>query len=161
MGRDRGVGLGLVGGTGVGVPNGGVPVGVLQEIGSHPLILVVSTRQPSLEPLLSLAMRQRNLIIKPVLDILTTVVMKPAELPLQAWTACNRTTAISADNAVVAAFDEDAIFLKNIPESIPTIEAHLKHSTVKAEGRVFIGRFKIEIVAKPQVEFVHEMTEWR
>ncbi len=84
MGRDRGVGLGLVGGAGVGVPNGGVAVGVLQEIGSHPLILVVSTRQPSLEPLLSLAMRQRNLIIKPVLDILTTVVMKPAELPLQA-----------------------------------------------------------------------------
>ncbi len=60
-------------------------------------------------------------------------------------------------------FDDEFPFdptARYIPESIPTIEAHLKHSTVEAEGRVFIGRFKIEIVAKPQVEFVHEMTEW-
>jgi len=42
----------------------------------------------------------------------------------------------------------------------PPSKLTLKHSTVEAEGRVFIGRFKIEIVAKPQVEFVHEMTEW-
>jgi hypothetical protein len=79
VGRDRGVGVDL------GVGPGGVAVGVLQDIGSHPLMLTVSTRQPSLEPLLSLAMRQRNSIRNAIDDILTTVVMKPAELPLQAW----------------------------------------------------------------------------
>ena len=78
MGRDRGVSVGL------GVGRDGVAVGVLQDIGSHPLILTVSTRQPSFEPLLSLAMRQRNSIRNAIDDILTTVVMKPGELPLQA-----------------------------------------------------------------------------
>jgi hypothetical protein len=78
VGRDRGVSVDL------GVGRDGVAVGVLQDIGSHPLILTVSTRQPSFEPLLSLAMRQRNSIRNAIDDILTTVVMKPAELPLQA-----------------------------------------------------------------------------
>ena len=81
VGRGLGVGADLGVGAGVGV---GVAVGVSHEIGSHPLIVTVSTRQPSLAPLLSLAIRQRNLISKEIVPKLTMVVMKPFELPLQA-----------------------------------------------------------------------------
>jgi hypothetical protein len=44
----------------------------------------VSTRQPSLEPLVSLAIRQRSLPPVGIKGRFTTVVMKPSELPLQA-----------------------------------------------------------------------------
>jgi hypothetical protein len=47
-------------------------------------MLIVSTRQPSLEPLLSLAIRQRSLALMGMNGRSTTVVMKPPELPLQA-----------------------------------------------------------------------------
>jgi hypothetical protein len=45
----------------------------------------VSTRQPSLELLVSLAIRQRSLLsMAGIKGTVTTVVMKPSELPLQA-----------------------------------------------------------------------------
>jgi hypothetical protein len=69
VGLDRGVGKGL------GVHSG--------KIG-HQLILTVSTRHPSPEPLLSLAIRQRNLVNGDADGAYTTVVMKPPELPLHA-----------------------------------------------------------------------------
>jgi hypothetical protein len=102
VGRDRGVGLGLGVGGGVGVPNGGVGGGVTVGVGvtdavgvggivgvgvddSHP-ITTSSTLQPSLEPLESLAMRQRKTIEWPAKPIRSTAVrMKPPELPVHAW----------------------------------------------------------------------------
>ena len=64
---------------------GTVAVGVGRGFDMHPAILTVSTRQPSLEPLVSLAIRQRSLLFGgKEKGRLTTVVMKPCELPLQA-----------------------------------------------------------------------------
>jgi hypothetical protein len=73
------VGVGDIGGVGV---TGGV--GVSHGAGAHQAIKIVSTRQPSLEPLLSLAIRQRSLPPVEMNGKLTTVVMNPSELPLQA-----------------------------------------------------------------------------
>ena len=104
VGRDLGVTLGLAVGVGLGVIVGvavavavGVAVGVDeaiavalgvgegQGIGAHPAILTVSTRQPSLEPPVSLAIRQRSLLLpEKMAGRFTTVVMKPSELPLHA-----------------------------------------------------------------------------
>src|SRR5262245_22638920 len=77
LGRGAGVGRGL----GVAYCRG---VGVEQGTGSHQAMLTVSTRQPSFEPLRSLAIRQRNLPPVGTKGRFTTVVMKPPELPLQA-----------------------------------------------------------------------------
>ena len=68
-----GVGVGVGGGVGVGVPEKW-----------HQTILVVSTRQPSLEPALSLAIRQRSTAFKSSGGRFTTVVIKPSEFPLHA-----------------------------------------------------------------------------
>ena len=61
-------------------------VGVGHGTNSHQVILTVSTRQPSLEPLLSLAIRQRSLVPAGPgnAGTFTAVVMKPAEFPLHA-----------------------------------------------------------------------------
>ena len=109
-GRDLGVTLGLAVGVGLGVIVGvavavavavavGVAVGVDEAVGvgvavgvgegpgfgTHPAILTVSTRQPSLEPLVSLAIRQRSLLSPAKMKgRFTTVVIKPSELPLHA-----------------------------------------------------------------------------
>src|SRR5512133_3885051 len=83
--RDLGVGLGLGVGGGVGVPNGGVGVGVHGgPTPRHQVMFTVSTRQPSLPPLVSLAIRQRSLPHGCIGGTFTTVVMKPPEFPLQA-----------------------------------------------------------------------------
>lgn len=72
------VGVGVIGGVALGV-------GVGHGFGTHPAILTVSTRQPSLEPLLSLAIRQRSLVLpEKKRGRFTTVVTKPPELPLHA-----------------------------------------------------------------------------
>ena len=96
LGLAVGVGLGVIVGVAVGVDGavavgvgviGGVALGVGegQGIGAHPAILTVSTRQPSLEPLVSLAIRQRSLLLPAKMaGRFTTVVMKPSELPLHA-----------------------------------------------------------------------------
>lgn len=69
------------GGTGVGV---GVGVGVA----APPLqkTLTLSIRQPSLDVLSSLAMRQRKITVCPLADAgrFTIVLIKPPELPLHA-----------------------------------------------------------------------------
>ncbi len=75
VGVTDGVGVGVIGGVGVGV---GVPEKW------HQTMLVVSMRQPSLEPLLSLAIRQRSTPFPSSWGMFTTVVMKPSELPLHA-----------------------------------------------------------------------------
>jgi hypothetical protein len=68
------VGVAVIGGVGVD-PQGGVAPSPL-GIGLHHVILTVSTRQPSLEPLLSLAILHRSTpLLKPI--PVTTVVMKP------------------------------------------------------------------------------------
>lgn len=73
-----GVGVGVIGGVALGVGEG-------QGIGAHPAMLIVSTRQPSLEPPVSLAIRQRSLLLpEKMAGRFTTVVMKPSELPLHA-----------------------------------------------------------------------------
>jgi hypothetical protein len=61
-----------------------VGVGLGHGNGRHQAILTVSTRQPSLEPLVSLAILQRRLPPVAIKGTVTTVVMKPSELPLQA-----------------------------------------------------------------------------
>jgi hypothetical protein len=72
------VGVGVIGGVALGVGEG-------QGIGAHPAMLIVSTRQPSLEPPVSLAIRQRSLLLpEKMAGRFTTVVMKPSELPLHA-----------------------------------------------------------------------------
>lgn len=69
---------------GVGV-NVAVAVAVGEQGGPwHQLISIVSTRQPSLEPLLSLAILQRNLPSMIISGKATVVVIKPPELPLHA-----------------------------------------------------------------------------
>ena len=79
------VGVGVIGGVGVGV---GVPHGCVvlpsRGTGTHAVILTVSTRQPSPEPLVSLAIRQRSRPWAANQGMFTTVVMNPPELPLQA-----------------------------------------------------------------------------
>ena len=72
------VGVGVIGGVALGVGEG-------HGFGTHPAILTVSTRQPSLAPLLSLAIRQRSrLLPEKMKGRFTTVVIKPSELPLHA-----------------------------------------------------------------------------
>ena len=72
------VGVGVIGGVALGVGEG-------QGIGAHPAMLIVSTRQPSLEPPVSLAIRQRSLLLpEKMAGRFTTVVIKPSELPLHA-----------------------------------------------------------------------------
>ena len=75
------VAVGLTVGVAVGVGGGGVGVhgGPWQKVRS-----TVSTRQPSLEPLVSLAIRQRSLPSGKKRGRLTTLVMNPSELPPQA-----------------------------------------------------------------------------
>ena len=73
-----GVGVGVIGGVGVGVGHG-VPSPW------HQVMSTVSTRQPSLEPPVSLAIRQRSLLLPAKMKgRFTTVVIKPSELPLHA-----------------------------------------------------------------------------
>ena len=81
---DEAVAVAVGVGVGVGV---GVAVGVGEGhgFGTHPAILIVSTRQPSLEPPVSLAIRQRSLLLpEKMKGRFTTVVIKPSELPLHA-----------------------------------------------------------------------------
>ena len=81
-----GVAVNVAVAVGVGLP--GVDVGVAQGVPCswQKLIFTVSTRHPSLEPLLSLAIRQRSLPPggPSIIGRFTTVVMKPSELPLHA-----------------------------------------------------------------------------
>jgi hypothetical protein len=106
VGRRLGVTLGLAVGVGVGVIVGvavavavgvalGVAVGVEDAVGvavgvghgslTQPKISTVSTRQPSLDPVVSLAIRQRSLLFRGrKIGRLTTVVTKPSDLPLHA-----------------------------------------------------------------------------
>jgi hypothetical protein len=48
----------------------------------HSVTTALSTRQPSLEPLVSLAIRHRSIV--GAIGRFTVVVMKPSELPLHA-----------------------------------------------------------------------------
>jgi len=61
-----------------------VGVGVGHGTGAQPTISTVSTRQLSLNPLVSLAILQRRVKLGRKKGRLTTVVIKPSELPLQA-----------------------------------------------------------------------------
>ena len=71
-----GVGVGVIGGLAVGVGHGSF---------TQPIISTVSMRQPSSGPVVSLAIRQRSLLIAGRKSgRLTTVVTKPSEFPLQA-----------------------------------------------------------------------------
>lgn len=86
VGVALGVTVGVAEGLAVGV---GVNVAVAVAVGVHggpwhQLISIVSTRQPSLEPLLSLAILQRNLPSMIINGKATVVVIKPPELPLHA-----------------------------------------------------------------------------
>ena len=76
------VGVGVTVAVGVGVSLA-VGVGVGQGLFTQPKISIVSTRQPSFEPVVSLAIRQRSFMGNTI-GRLTTVVTKPSELPLQA-----------------------------------------------------------------------------
>jgi hypothetical protein len=83
VGVTVGVGVGVIVGVGVGGWHGPV-VSLSRGTGTHAVILTVSIRQPSPEPLVSLAIRQRSRAWEPNPGMFTTVVMNPAELPLQA-----------------------------------------------------------------------------
>jgi hypothetical protein len=101
VGRVLGIGVGLavavVVAVGVGVTVGvtvAVAVGLTVGVGGggvgvhggpwQKVRLTVSTRQPSFEPLLSLAIRQRSLPSGKPVGRFTTLVMNPSELQLQA-----------------------------------------------------------------------------
>jgi len=62
-----------------------VAVGVGGPLKWHSVTVTLSTRQPSPEPLSSLAILQRILPFTTRLGRFTIVRMKPPELPLQAW----------------------------------------------------------------------------
>src|SRR5436305_13636818 len=84
----HGVGIGVGVGLGVGVPTG-VGVGVEVEPTHTPVLVIVSTRHPVGDAPLLLASaptRNRSLIVCPLTfgPRFAVVVMKPAELPLQA-----------------------------------------------------------------------------
>ena len=87
FGEGDGDGAGVGVGVGVGVGLGGI-VGVGEHGGTpwpwHQLISMESTRQPSPEPVLSLAIRHRRVPCIITAGRRTVVVMKPPELPLQA-----------------------------------------------------------------------------
>jgi hypothetical protein len=80
VGVTVGVTLGITVGVGEAVAEG---VGVGHGALTQPAISIVSTRQPSSDPVMSLAIRQRSFIGKTI-GRLTTVVTKPSEFPLQA-----------------------------------------------------------------------------
>jgi hypothetical protein len=65
-------------------------------------------------------------------------------------TTSNRTTAISADGAVVASDHEDPASCKNILKRFSTVSADLQDASVEAEVRVFARRFKVEILPENQ-----------
>jgi hypothetical protein len=80
VGRDRGTGVGLAVGEGV-----AVGVGLGSPLKWHSVTVMLSMRQPSPEPLLSLAILQRSLPSTTSVGRFTVVVIKPPELPLHAW----------------------------------------------------------------------------
>ena len=90
--RGAGVGVSIIVGDGdacgvtvdVAVGLGGGSVGVDVGVGLSHSVCTVSIRQPSLDPLLSLPIRHRNLEVCPW-GSATAVVINPAELPVQAW----------------------------------------------------------------------------
>ena len=66
-------------------------------------------------------------------------------------TTCNRTTTISADGAVIAAYEKASAGGKNVLKRISTVSAELQHATVEARESGFcIGCFKIEVVPESQ-----------
>src|SRR3954468_5035902 len=83
-----GVGLAVAVTVGVGVA---VAVAVAVAVGGggplkwHSVSVILSMRQPSPEPVLSLAILQRSLPSITNVGRFTIVVMKPPELPLHAW----------------------------------------------------------------------------
>jgi hypothetical protein len=83
------VGLGVAVGVGVDVAVAvgvGVIAGVGVGVGRSHTMKILSTLQPSLEPLKSLAMRQRRAMVCPLKPLRSTSVsMKPPELPVHAW----------------------------------------------------------------------------
>ena len=81
------VGVDVAVGVGVDVTVA-IGVGVIAGVGVGPshTMKILSTRQPSLEPLESLAMRQRRAMVCPLKPLrFTSVSMKSSELPVHAW----------------------------------------------------------------------------
>src|SRR4030095_4220819 len=76
--RDKGFGRGL----GVGVDLTGIGVGVPEKV--HSVTKMLSTRQPSPEPLLSLAILHRSLPSITSKGRFTVFVMRPPDFPLHA-----------------------------------------------------------------------------
>ena len=137
-----GVGVGVIGG-GVGVQGGPWPW--------HQLMLTVSTRQPSLEPLVSLAIRQRKSDCGKNSWQVDHGRDEALRVAAPCLTTSNRTTAIGADGAVIAAHDEAPASGKNILKRISTVSAQLPSTpAVKAEVRILARRFKIEVLPKGQ-----------
>jgi hypothetical protein len=62
----------------------------------------------------------------------------------------NGTASIGADRAVVAAASER--ISRNVLKCIPTVDAELQHTAIKAYGRICGRRFEIEIVAEHQLK---------
>jgi hypothetical protein len=65
-------------------------------------------------------------------------------------TTSHRTTAISADGAVIASDHEEPASCKNILKRISTVSADFQDASVEAEVRVFARRFKVEILPENQ-----------
>ena len=91
MGRTLGVGANLGVGVALGVELGvgvgvelAVAVGVEVGVGLSHTVCTVSILQPSPALLASLPIRHRNTLVCPC-GMSTHVVMKPPELPVQAW----------------------------------------------------------------------------
>jgi len=63
----------------------------------------------------------------------------------------NGAASIRADYAVVAANNEVPASGKNVLKCISAVSAKLQHATVKAEVRVHVRRFKIEVLPERQL----------
>jgi hypothetical protein len=75
----------------------------------------------------------------------------------------NGAASIRADYAVVAANNEVSTGGKNVLKCISAVSAKLQHATVKAEVRVHVRRFKVEVLPERQLrgEPLEKTNVWR
>ena len=69
-------------------------------------------------------------------------------------TTCDRATSIGADCAIIAALNEGPTRVKNILERVSTVKADLQHSAVKAQIRIDVRCFKVEVLVERQLQWV-------
>lgn len=69
-------------------------------------------------------------------------------------TTCNWATSIGTNSAAIAAHGEAATCIKDVPECIPTVSADLQHTAVKAQIRIHVRCFKVEVLPERQLQWI-------